>query len=452
MKRETILLGAAWVATVVVAYFVGTGIGESTGKSAAAGNAASPAGNSTPAGGSAAPGGSREQRAFLRRADELDDSGTPTPGGKQNIQLLIARARQQFGIGMGGMMNIRGMFRAIAPLVELDDAQLHDALAEVEKTVTEPQAKMMFYSVLLGQWAETDGKAALAYADEKLGDGSPFNFGVRASILGAWARRDPDSVWRWYQTERKDDGNEQSKNMLISMMFSGMASSDLDGALQRMSSLDDASRGMALSGIAQSAADDVSRKRLLDRAGGLPEVQRNQIRSTIAGQWAMMDPDAATKWINSLPAGEQKVVRDSAGNMMLFSRPERAGELLLQGAEEKDKPAIYDRVVQQWGYQNPKAAGEWLTKQPQGPELDNARRTYAVMIAQRDPAAAMDWAKSVQSEESRVNSVEQIYQQWKARDANAATAALETSGLSSDHVERIKKGQPNVQATATRNP
>ena len=38
------------------------------------------------------------------------------------------------GGGMGGMMNIRAMLRAIAPIAELDDSQLQEALAEVMRT------------------------------------------------------------------------------------------------------------------------------------------------------------------------------------------------------------------------------------------------------------------------------------------------------------------------------
>jgi hypothetical protein len=444
MKREHFLIGIAWIATVVVAYFIGSSGESSKGNASAAGAAGAKAEG---AGASAASADAKQQRSFIRKFGDFDEA-TLGADGKPNVVALIARARQQFASGMGGMMNIRAMLRAIAPLAELDDSQLQDALAEVEKTVRDPQQKMMFYSLLLGQWAESDGKAALAYAEEKLGSGSPFDMGVRASILGSWARRDPDGVWKWFQTERKDDGNERTKGMLVSMVFAGMAANDLDTALQRLSTLDETTRGMAMSGIANSANNETSRKRLLDRAQTLAPEQRNQIRQGIVGQWAMSDSDAAIKWIHSLPADEQKPVRESAANMMLMMQPAKGAELLLEGAEEKDKPRLYDRVVGQWAWQDSKAAGEWLSKQSQGPELDDARRTYSMAVAQKDPSAAMDWAKSVQNPEQRNQSVEMVYQQWRTKDVAAADTALDATDLPPEKIKQLKSA-PAPTSTKT---
>ena len=88
--------------------------------------------------------------------------------------------------------------------------------------------------------------------------------------------------------------------------------------------------------------------------------------------------------------------------------------------------------------QSPRAAAEWLTKQPQGGELDGARRTFAAIVAQRDPSAAMDWAKSVVDEEQRSNSVQQVYQQWRTRDETAADKALDASGLAAEKIAEFR--------------
>jgi hypothetical protein len=441
MNKQRTLIALAWIASIVVAYLVG-GTGTSVQTNAPAGeaktNAASAAANA---------GVDKESRAMVRKMDDLAEGEA---GARPNVATLIAKARLEMGSGMGGMMNIRSMLRAIAPIAELDDSQIMEALAEVEKTVREPQQKMMFYSLLLGQWAEKDGKAALAYAEEKLGGSSPFDFGVRATILGTWARRDPDAAWRWYQTERKPEDNERTMGMSVNMIFAGMASSDLDSALQRVAALDDTTRAMALQGIAGSATNDASRKRLIDRATGLPQEQRAQIYQGLVGPWAMMDSEAAVKWIRTLPAEEQKPLRDSAGQMMMMMKPALGAELLLEGAEEKDKPQIYDRVAGQWAFQDARAAGEWLMKQPQGPELDGARRSYAMAVVNKDAAGAMDWAKSVQKPEQREQAVEQVFQVWRGKDTAAAEAALESAGLPPEKVQKLKESKPPVKTGAMR--
>jgi hypothetical protein len=444
MNNQRLLIGAAWLASLIAVYFIG-GLGNSTGNSSRGAGA----GNSTQnVSGAAAEGAPKGDRVYLRKAGDLAVDGDPG-SARPSVQTIIARARMEFRTGMGGMMNFRQMLRAIAPLAELDDAQLQEALGEVEKTVRDPQQKMMFYSILLGQWAESDGKAAMAYAEEKLSGNPMMDFGVKGGIVGAWARRDPDAAWRWFQTERKPSENEQRDRMQLTMIFAGMAGNNLDTALSRLEGLDDQSRAMALSGIANSATDETSRRRLLDRATSLPTEQKNQLRQGLIQQWVMMDADEALKWVRSLPSDEQKPLRDSAGSMMMMMRPAAGADLLLEGAEEKDKPGIYDRVVGQWAFQDSRAAGEWLMKQPQGPDLDGARRTYAMAVAQKDPAAAMDWAKSVQNDEQRALSVEQIFQQWRGKDAAAAEAALDTAGIPAEKIKQLKESKPPEKATAT---
>lgn len=443
MNSQRILVGVAWTVSVIAAYFIGGTAGQpGVSQQGAQGSGSS-------AGAHHAPADTKQDRTYLRTADELaQQQDTARP----NIATLIAKARLEMSGGMGGMMNIRGMLRGIAPIAELDDSQVQEALAEVERTIKEPQQKMMFYSLLLGQWAESDGKAAIAYAEEKMGGQGPFDMGIRAAVLGSWARKDPDAAWRWFQTERKDEGGEQSKQMSLNVLFAGMAANNLDSALQRLQGLDEPSMAMALNGIAGSASDDASRRRLLDRAAGMPAELRQKIQNPIASQWVMTDPEGAMKWIRSLPKEDQKGVRENAGSMMLMMRPAVAADFMLEGVEEKEKGRIYDRVAGQWAHQDAKAAGEWLTKQPQGPELDGARRTYSMIVASKDPAAAMDWAKSVQNEDQRGESISQIFLTWRIRDAAAAEAALDASGLPAEKVKQLKDTKPPLKSPPDRPP
>lgn len=375
----------------------------------------------------------------------VEDTREEAKAAKRDIPLLIARARLEFGDGLeggvGGMMNIRRVLRAIAPIAELDHSQIPEALAEVGRSIREPQQKMIFNSLLLGQWAETDGRAAMTYAQEKLEKGSMFDTAVTSSVVASWARRDPEAVWKWLETENKNDPHDRIRGMAVTSIFADMAVNNLDSALARVGALDEQSRAMALNGIASSASDDASRGRLLERTASLPPEQRAQVRQKVSRQWAMNDPDGALAWIRSLPAEEQKPVRESAGQMMLMMKPALGAEVLLEGADEKNKPRLYEEVASLWAQQDARAAGEWLTKQPQGPELDRARRSFARVVAQLDPAAAMDWARSVQNEKQRTESVGQIYLQWHAKDAAAADAALGASGLPLDKVKQLREAQ-----------
>jgi hypothetical protein len=145
------------------------------------------------------------------------------------------------------------------------------------------------------------------------------------------------------------------------------------------------------------------------------------------------------QWVRSRPADEQAPLRTAVGNMIMNTDPERGAAFLMEGASDKDRGKVVDSVVGCWAQRDPLRAGEWLNKQPQGPELDNARRTFAGAVSQRDPAAAMDWAKSISSEEQRSNSMQQVYLAWKKKDTAAADAALDASGLSAERIQKIRE-------------
>jgi hypothetical protein len=425
-----VLVGVLWLSTVAAAYFLGQ-------SGATVPGAVAPA---NPASAGTAAVNSEEARSG--RVVEAFTGNTPDdllPGGRKNVASMVARARAEMASGMNGMMNFRGMLRAIAPMAELDDAQIQEALAEVEKTTREPQQKMMFYSLLLGQWAENDGPAALAYAEKNMKGKGMFDFGIKSAVLGSWARRDPDAVWRWYQTERQKGESDQSTQMTVSALFAGMASKDIDAAFARLNTLEEHERPMAAAGIASTGGDERARQRLLERSESLAPELRRQIQENAIRSWAMMDPEEALKWIRTRPAEDQSGLRSTAANMVMMSDPQRGADLLMEGATEKDKPRIYDTIVGSWANRDPRAAAEWLTKQPQGPELDNARRTFASLVTQRDPSAAMDWAKSVTNEDQRNSSVQQIYQTWRKRDEKAAEAALEASGIAPEKIASFRQ-------------
>jgi hypothetical protein len=438
MKQNTtrILLAVLWLASIAAAYFVGQGGNSSqtsAGKTAASNSATDAAGDSH-----------RKSGSIVEAFSESEGTASTE---RKNVASLIARARVEMAGGMQGMMNLRGMLRAIAPLAELDNAQIQEALTEIENTVREPQQKMMFYSILLGQWAETDGPAALKYAEEKLKGKTPFDFGVRGAILGSWARQDPDAVWRWYQTNRESNEGDPNSQMTLSAVFAGMASKDLDLAITRINTLSDQERAMAMNGLASTAWDETSRRRLIDRAASLPLETRKQLQENVIRSWAMSDPEAAVKWLRTRPAEEQPGLRAAAGQMAMMADPKRGAELLLEGVAEKERPRVYDTIVGQWAYRDPRGAAEWLTKQPQGEELDGARRSFVAIVSNRDPSAAMDWAKSIVNPEQRSASIQQAYNAWRGKDSGAADTALAASGLPEEKIAELKQSAPGPKAT-----
>ncbi len=428
MNTPRIFVAAAWLASLAVAYFVGTS-GETARHSSATTPAPTPAPTASADAGPVTAPGDEASRAEVRSE-------------KKNGAMMLARAHLERG---GGGTATRGMLRALASLTELDEAQLQEALAAVEHSPLETDEIRMFYGTLLGLWAETDGRAAMAYVQGKLGKGSPYRLIALDRVLSNWVVRDPDAVWKWFETQPKDDMEDNILNIAARFVFKGMAAHHLEAALARLNTLNDPLRTTAALGITEGVSDNPSRRRLLDHTASLPPDQRDQIRKGVIPGWALSAPDEVVAWIRALPADEQKSMRDSASNSLLSVKPALAAEFMLEGATEKDKLGIWSQIMSGWAEKGTVAAGEWLTKQPQGPELDDARTSYALLIASRDPAAAMDWARSVQNEKNRTPTVGMVYWLWHDEDPTAAAAALRASGLPLDTVNQLLQKPPILQ-------
>ncbi|MCB1087220.1 MAG: hypothetical protein KDM63_09260, partial [Verrucomicrobiae bacterium] len=161
----------------------------------------------------------------------------------------------------------------------------------------------------------------------------------------------------------------------------------------------------------------------------------------------------AMDWLRELPQEERSALSNSLGYALIWANPEKGAAFLLEGATEEELPNRYSQVVSAWATRNPNAAGEWLNRQPQGPALDRAKSAFSSVAARRDPESAMEWAKTITEPNLRQGGMQLVYQQWVKKDAAAANASLEQSGLPPEQIESIKKAaanQPKASPTGFR--
>jgi hypothetical protein len=386
------------------------------------------------------------------RISSVQHGGTAGAGGvaatAPSYKQILAQVKAL--IRTGGMNNPATGIKALSLLGQIREEDLQAALTETED-IKEPQQKMLIYMVLLGKWAEKDGPAAMKYSEEKLKDAGPLMQMAKMGIVSSWAQNDPEAVWKWYKDQEDKDapgGPFGGRSMALMGLFSSMGGRDIEGAFKRVKDLESPEeRRFALMGISQSAFEDDSRQRVMKEIDSMADPdERKEARQMLIGQWTMMEPEKATAYIESLPIEERRDVARSAGQMMMMSDPKKAAEFMLKNSEEKDRGSTYDQIMQSWSNQDPNAAGAWLGQQPQGPELDSARATFARNVASRDPESAMEWAKTVTEEQKRVQAVEQVYKTWRKKDAGAAEQALNNSGLPPEKVEEVvKRTQPEVK-------
>ena len=431
MKHRTVILAALWVGTTTAAWWIGHRTGSSAARS---GIVATREATAIP-GPPQAPG---------QRKSAAADGGTgartvsPETASLQSILAQVKALMQT-----GGMQNPSAMLKTITLLGQIRDEDIQAALEEAAG-LKEPQSHMMVHMMLLTRWAETDGPAALKYAEENLPAANPMARQMaRMGVFSAWAQSDPEAAWAHLQRTRTEDSEEGAfggRNMALSGLFSSMAAKDPAQAFSRLASLDDPTeRQMALNGIAQSAWDDSSRARLMEHIATLPdEGERKEARAAILGQLALMDPDQAVKMTADLPASERQEAAQRVGTTLMMSDPERGATLLLENTQPENKKQIYQQIVAQWVQADANKAGAWLGAQPPSPDLDGARSLFATQVANRDPESAMAWAQTVTDEDQRASTIGQVYKSWNKKDEAAATAALEASGLSPDRLNTIR--------------
>ena len=90
--------------------------------------------------------------------------------------------------------------------------------------------------------------------------------------------------------------------------------------------------------------------------------------------------------------------------------------------------------------------GNYLHRRSASILLDKLTRPTDKPGAMQTRKPAMEWAKSVQEEKGRAQGVEQIFQQWRIKDAAAAEAALASAGLPREKVQQLMKSPPTVKA------
>ena len=379
---------------------------------------------------------------------EEGDSRSPA----LRVHEAIANARRELGGGGPMMFSPSAMFRAFGPLMELPQEEVKLAIAEVESSVDDPEKKGMLLSLLLGRWAEESPREALAYSEKMLEEQGPRAAQSTYTVVASWAQQDPDAAWEWY-LDKRDSGKESpgamGNDMHLHMIFRGMASKDIDKALSRISEIDDeqASRQAAFGIAGAATSSEQVRERILKKTSSMSPEMRDSLRQSVVSQWAPTDLEGAIDWMRTLPTDEREQLVNSSGFSLMFADPEKGAEFLLEDATEANLSRRYQTIVNGWANRDINAAGEWLNAQPPGPEQDDARSSFAMQVARRDPESAMEWAKSVQTDAQRFGAIRNVHRQWRKKDQDAADSALLNSGLPDDRIEEILK--PHLPASGS---
>jgi hypothetical protein len=116
---------------------------------------------------------------------------------------------------------------------------------------------------------------------------------------------------------------------------------------------------------------------------------RNRIINTVLGQWVGKDAKAAADWSAKI---EDVGTRQHA----------------------------MTQLTNYWAVRDPVATAEWLNDFPRSTDMDPVVGAFVSRISGRDPAGAVDWARSIVDQKQQDTALRQALTAWRRIDKDAA--------------------------------
>lgn len=99
-----------------------------------------------------------------------------------------------------------------------------------------------------------------------------------------------------------------------------------------------------------------------------------------------------------------------------------AGEWAMRQALSVARTAALQQIGEAWSEHDPHAATQWLEQMPLGPDRDTAVGSYASAVVRADPEGAAQWAEQVADPVQRTKTAMDVYYYWNKENPAAARA------------------------------
>ena len=123
--------------------------------------------------------------------------------------------------------------------------------------------------------------------------------------------------------------------------------------------------------------------------------------------------------------------------MINGKEPQAAADWYLGQVSEEVRPRAIRDVVGHWAKGDANAPGEWLSQFEPGPGTNEARAAFSQQVAGMDPESAIQWSETIDDPTMRVQSLTNVYAQWRHRDPTAAETAIRASGLPEARIQAL---------------
>ncbi len=342
--------------------------------------------------------------------------------------------------------------KLIERLMTLDPEQLKlviEGLRGDQDLSEETRRNMIGFSIIM--LAEDHPAAALSLfsASSDLMNGSDMGQQVIAASLAKWSENDPRAALAWIQANAQDHPEIADDDTKCSVL-AGAAQTDPKLAFTLLTELGIKDMPGAIQSITEAGKTPEERAAILsafrEHVAGINdpaelEAQREEALGGIARTISGESFDAVTTWISSQKLSPEESDQFASG--ISYDTTKGETEKWIDWMSKTLPPEkLGERVgdlVGQWTQQDYLAAGKWLTGEPDGPAKTAAVKSYAETVAEYEPQVAAQWAMTMPAGQERKDTLQNIYQNWPDRDADAKAAFAAQHGID---VSEDSEGEP----------
>ena len=262
-------------------------------------------------------------------------------------------------------------------------------------------AQTVATSAVAKNFAKGNLNAALQWAK---GLSGPVQSAATREIVNLWSSSDPEATGAWIMQQ----ASPQVRRDALRQLAGNWVSRDPGAAIEYGQTIADPGlrNGFVESAMQRfTSMDPVSAANWLSSNAAKPHA--SSLIGNVSSRWAAFDPNSAAGWATSI-------------------------------ADATLRNKAVSAVSRSWGETDPTKAAQWINSLKDVQARDAATAAFSVELAKANPATAVQWASHISDPAKLSNSINQIVNNWKKIDPNAARSfVLSSTSMPANLRERL---------------
>ena len=408
MKPTALILAAAWILSLAAAFLVGRGSSDGADPVPA-----DPRGEARSD--RARPPSAKSPRT---RSPAARSGHSARPGEQRSSAIVAGQPPRQAVVELAQLTDPMERAKGFLALIEnLAPEDFRDVVADF-RALGMTEERMSEYGMLLHAWGKSDPVGALQYAMKETG--TPF---ARQTILASWAADDPAAAVAFARDNHQGDG----ANPLLVGAIRGIAPSDLVLATELLEELPySRERGDALQSMLPFVLQD-GVEIALDWTEGIADKRlKSGALTYIVSDLSENQPEEAARVLLTLEdqSAAVRVADEVAGSLARVSIEHAI--TWSEGLPDDVRAEAVEGIVGRYASQDPDAASRWLESLSGTTNLDAAIRSFAWTTQRREPQLAAEWIGRIGDDRRRTEMYHGVLSRWLNADQAAATSWIQS--------------------------